>query len=131
MGHQETHMANATLSIPIRLKTREDRRYAERFRTAMPMRVDGQPGTTHDLSASGLSFRSKRAYAPGTFLDVVIEYLLDGERYPLECQAEVVRSVADVTGFTIGARLLPQAQVTPVSLGEERLSARPVLRSVG
>lgn len=121
-------MANASLSIPIQLKTREDRRYAERFEAAMPIRVDGQPGTTRDLSASGLSFHAKRPYAPGALLDVVIEYLLEGERYPLQCQAQVVRSVPDATGFTIGARLLPQPQVATVSLGEERLPGRPELR---
>jgi hypothetical protein len=130
MGHQEKHMANASLSIPVRLKTREDRRHAQRFNAAMPMRVDGQPGTTQDLSTSGLSFRAKRAYAPGTLLDVVIEYLLDGERYPLECQAEVVRCVHYASGFTIGARLLPQPQVTAVSFADERLPGRVVLRRV-
>ncbi|MBK6006570.1 PilZ domain-containing protein [Ramlibacter ginsenosidimutans] len=122
-------MANAIFSIPIRLKTREDRRYAERFEAAMPIRVDGQPGTTRDLSASGLSFHAKRPYAPGALLDVVIEYLLEGERYPLQCQAQVVRSVPDSTGFTIGARLLPHSEVTTVSLGEKRLPIGPALRS--
>lgn len=122
-------MANASLSIPIRLRTREDRRYAERFEAALPMRVDGQPGTTRDLSASGLSFHAKRPYAPGALLDVVIEYLLDGERYPLQCQAEVVRSVPHDHGYTIGARLLPQSHLSTVSLGEERLPGRSVLRS--
>jgi hypothetical protein len=131
MGHQEKPMANANLSIPIQLKTREDRRYADRFKAAMPMSVDGQPGTTQDLSASGVSFRAKRAYAPGTLLDVVIQYLIDGERYPLQCRAEVVRSVPDAIGFTIGARLLPQWQVTPMSVGGEPLPGRSVLRNVG
>lgn len=120
-------MANA-ISIPIQLKTREDRRCAERFEAAMPMRVDGQPGTTRDLSTSGLSFHAKRPYAPGALLDVVIEYLLDGERYPLQCQAQVVRSVPDATGFIIGAQLLLPTQLTRASLGEERLPSRPELR---
>lgn len=122
-------MANASLSIPIRLKTREDRRCADRFEVALPLRVNGQPATTRDLSSSGISFRAKRPYAQGALLDIVIEYLLEGVYYPMDCQAEVVRSVPDGNGFTIGAQLLPQPMRTPVSLGDESLPVRPVLHS--
>ncbi len=123
-------MADAGLTIPVHLQTRDDRRRAERFTASMPVSVDGQEATTQDLSTTGLSFHAEQAYAPGTLLDVVIEYLLDGHHYPLQCQAEVVRSVPEGDGFTIGARLLPQSQVTPVSLGDDDAAARPQLRSV-
>jgi hypothetical protein len=85
--------------IPVPLRARGERREAERFEAAMPVRVDGEAATTRDLSASGLSFLSERAYDPGARIEVVIEYLLDGQQYPLRCEAEVVRSVPAPGGF--------------------------------
>jgi hypothetical protein len=81
------------------------------------------------LSTTGLSFHADRHYEPGTLVEVVIEYLMDGHHYPLRCQAEVVRSVPDGDGFTIGARLTPQSQIAPVALGEDETAQRH-LRSV-
>jgi hypothetical protein len=118
-----------TISVPLR--SADERRQAERFNAAMPVSVDGQEGTTQDLSTTGLSFHAEHAYAAGTLVEVVIEYLLDGHRYPLRCQAEVVRSVPDGGGFTIGARLAPQSQIAPVVLGADAPEgARARLRSV-
>lgn len=117
-----------TISVPLR--TGAERREAERFQAAMPVSVDGREGTTNDLSTSGLSFHAEHAYAPGTRVEVVIEYLLDGHQYPLRCEAEVMRSTPDATGYTVGARLLPQSQIPAASLGDEDASARPHLRSV-
>lgn len=117
-----------TISVPLR--TRDERRAAERFHAAMPVRVDGREGTTQDLSTTGLSFRADRAYEPGARVEVVIEYLLDGHRYPLRCEAEVVRSVATADGFTIGARLAPQSQIVEVPAGDADASGPRHLRPV-
>lgn len=124
-------------TIPVSLGSHDDRRRAERFVAAMPVRVDGQEGTTQDLSTTGLSFHADRPYAPGTRVEVVIEYLLDGHQYPLRCEAEVVRSVQAADGYTIGARLTPQSQVVDVAAddlaaGDEAAGAAPRhLRSIG
>jgi hypothetical protein len=127
-------MAEPGLTISIPLRTPAERRQAERFAATMPVSIDGQQGTTHDLSTTGLSFHSDRAYEAGARIEVVIEYLLDGHQYPLRCEAEVVRSVpdGDGDGYTVGARLTPQSQIEPVPLGEETPagSARPQLRSI-
>ena len=112
-------------TIPVPLRTREERRRAERFAAAMPVRVDGHAATTQDLSSSGLSFLADRPYTPGSHVQVVIEYLLDGHQYPLRCEAEVVRSEPVEGGFRVGARLAPQSQLQEVRLG------RPHLRRVG
>jgi len=118
-----------TISIP--LHSGGDRRQAERFAAAMPVTVDGQQGTTQDLSTSGLAFHADRHYAPGAQVEVVIEYLLDGHHYPLRCLAEVVRSEPDGDGWSIGARLMPQSEIAPVALGEDPAAPpRPHLRSV-
>jgi hypothetical protein len=130
--HEEKPMAEHGLTISVPLRTPEDRRQAERFAAAMPVSVDGEQGTTQDLSTTGLSFHADHAYEPGTQVEVVIEYLLDGHQYPLRCQAEVVRSVPDADGFTIGARLAPQSQIAPVALGDEHAAENAArhLRSV-
>lgn len=119
--------------IAIPLKTRDERRGSDRFAAAMPVTVDGQQGVTCDLSASGLSFHAERPYEPGTLVDVVIEYLLDGHQYPLQCQAEVVRSEATHEGYRIGARLSPQSRLQEVPVGGReppRDRAGPTLRKV-
>lgn len=122
-------MADPVRTIPVPLRTRDERRRAERFAAAMPVSVDGLPGTTQDLSSTGLSFRSERPYELGSRVEVVIEYLLDGHQYPLRCEAEVMRSIADGDGYTIGARLAPQSATQAVSPGEPgggRAHLRPV-----
>jgi hypothetical protein len=112
------------LTIAIPLHTRDERRRGDRFVAAMPVSVDGHQGTTQDLSSTGLSFHADRHYEPGSRVDVVIEYLLDGHHYPLRCQAEVVRCQPAQDGYTIGARLAPQPQLQEVPVGEPGASAR-------
>lgn len=117
-------MAGEGPTIAIPLHTRDERRRDERFVAAMPVTVDGHPGTTQDLSSTGLSFQSDRQHEPGSRVDVVIEYLLDGHHYPLRCQAEVVRCQPAGDGYTIGARLAPQAHLQEVPVGEPDASRR-------
>jgi hypothetical protein len=107
-------MPDDGVTIPVPLRPRTDRREAERFGAAMPVSVDGEPATTQDLSASGLSFLSERTYEAGARVQVVIEYLLDGHHYPLRCEAEVVRSDPAEGGFRVGARLLPRPELVAV-----------------
>ena len=124
-------MPTEGVTIPVPLRSGDDRRRAERFAAAMPVSVDGCEGTTQDLSTSGLSFLSDRAYEPGARVEVVIEYLLDGHRYPLRCEAEVVRVESVGERFAIGARLVPQPQVQPVAVAPaESVAPERRLRSV-
>jgi len=110
--------------IPVPLRPSGERRAAERFGAVMPVSVDGAAASTRDLSASGLSFLSERPCQPGARVQVVIEYLLDGHRYPLHCEAEVVRSEATEGGFKVGARLLPKRQLEAVPV-ESAEAVRP------
>jgi hypothetical protein len=129
-------MPSEGLRIPITLKTHDERRRAERFIASMPVSVNGEEGTTNDLSITGLSFHAEHPYEPGARIDVVIEYLLDGHQYPLACQAEVVRSQPDGDGYTIGARLMAQSELVEVPVAEAPQEAaaaaatRPPLRRV-
>ncbi|MDB5861180.1 MAG: hypothetical protein JWQ76_4869 [Ramlibacter sp.] len=101
--------SDKAVTIPVQLHARSDsnRRGEERFVAAMPVHVDGAVATTQDLSTGGLSFVTDRSYELGARIQVVIEYLLDGHNYPLECEAEVMRVRAGPDGYTIGARLAP------------------------
>lgn len=121
-------MPGPTISVP--LQSRDERRQAERFVATMPVSIDGAEGTTRDLSARGLSFVADHPYEPGARIEVVIEYLLDGHNYPLRCEAEVVRVEPAEGGFRIGARLLPQPQLTEVQVdaADAELPASPVPR---
>lgn len=109
-------MASTGPTIPVLLRRRDERRQAERFVAAMPVTVDGHPGTTRDLSSSGLSFDSDRPYMPGARIAVVIDYLLDGHSYPLRCEAEVVRLQPTKDGYTVGARLTPESRLPEVAV---------------
>ena len=95
------------ISVPL---SASDRRGAERFIAELPVSVNGLEGTTNDLSATGLSFITDRLHAPGARIRVIVEYLLDGHQYPLECDAEVMRVDRVGEGYRIGARLSPQSQ---------------------
>jgi hypothetical protein len=128
--HEEKPMPATGITIHVPLHRREERRASERYVAAMPVQVDGREGITKDFSASGLSFVADRSYEVGTHIDVVIEYILDGHHYPLRCQAEVVRVEPAGDGFTIGARLMPEARLQDVPVGAIESAARP-LRSVG
>lgn len=120
-------MADDALKISVPLSTR-DRRGAERFIAEMPLSVDGLQGTTNDLSATGLSFVTDRSYEPGAHIQVIIEYLLDGHKYPLECEAEVVGVDRVAEGWRIGARLAPQSQLQEVAApaAEQPRHLRPI-----
>ena len=117
-------MAGEGPTIAIPLHTRDERRRGDRFVAAMPVTVDGHPGTTQDLSSTGLSFHADRHYEPGSRVDVVIEYLLDGHHYPLRCQAEVVRCQPAGGGYAVGARLAPQPHLQEVPVGEPQAAGR-------
>lgn len=121
-------MAATGVTIPVKLQRRE-RRGAERFVAAMPVRVDGAESTTQDLSTGGLSFVADRSYDVGATVEVVIEYILDGHHYPLRCQAEVVRVQPSGAAFLVGARLMPQLAPQDVPVGDPTAAAR--VRSIG
>lgn len=111
-------MAGEAHRIAVPLRARSDKRSSDRFVAEMPLTVDGQPGTTQDLSPSGLAFASDRPYELGAKVKVVIEYLLDGHNFPLECEAEVVRVQQGPGGYTIGARLTPEAKLLDLPLAD-------------
>jgi hypothetical protein len=84
----------------------EEKRGAERFEMELPLTVEGgKQGITRDMSVSGLSFTSREPYAVGERVELTVEYLLDGNNFPLRCEATVVRCDTLPGGFTVGVRL--------------------------
>lgn len=93
--------------VVVALRRREERRAAERFEMEVPVSLpSGHGAVTRDMSASGLAFTSRRAYAVGETLMLTVDYQLDGDSFPLRCEATVVRcEPSPGTGFLVGARL--------------------------
>lgn len=122
------HANSVTIQVP--LQRRAERRASDRFVAAMPVQVDGEEGTTRDLSAGGLSFIADHGHEVGARIEVVVEYILDGHHYPLRCQAEVVRVEPAGAAYLIGARLIPETRMQEVSAGGPERAAPP-LRRIG
>ena len=83
-----------------------DQRIAPRFAMALRLTVEGEEGSTHDMSATGLCFQSDRSYALGAVLELVLEFPDDRRVHPLRCEAEVVRADPVGDDFNIAVRLL-------------------------
>lgn len=83
-----------------------DHRAAQRFAMALRLKVEGDEGSTHDMSATGLCFQSTRSYALGAVLELVLEFPDARRVHPLRCEAEVVRCEAVGDDFNIAVRLL-------------------------
>ena len=83
---------------------RHDRR-EKRFRATFPVEVEGETGTTVDMSVSGISFESKRDYKVGDEIKVFVHVGRKNvsSRMRLECSARVVRVEATEKGSRIGA----------------------------
>lgn len=83
-----------------------EQRAAPRFAMALRLTVEGEEGSTHDLSATGLCFQSDRRYDTGARLELVLEFPGATRPHPLRCEAEVVRCDTVGDDFNIGVRLL-------------------------
>lgn len=65
----------------------EERRKGERYKLALPVRLNDGIGTTCDISTSGILFETERAYSIGD----TIRLFLNFEHETLQCEARVVR----------------------------------------
>lgn len=85
----------------------KETRGPERFGLGLPLTVDGaHVGVIRDLSSSGISFTSTKAYAVGDLVDLLIEHPAPGgDTVQLRAEATVVRAEPARDGYTIGAHL--------------------------
>jgi hypothetical protein len=83
-----------------------DQRSAARFDTAMPVRIDGAHGHTHDISTHGVCFDTHVRQTIGDLINFTLEYTLFGQRHHLLCEGKVVRVEEREEGVRVAARLL-------------------------
>jgi hypothetical protein len=113
----------AKFGVERRTSNRYDVRLQMHYRVSQRSGMDRSgTGTTHDMSSSGLSFRSRKPLPVGAHLEMVIEWPARYEDlYPIDLQATgfVVRSENGRTAVRVTSRkfrvLADQAQTIPAS----------------
>ena len=114
--------ANDPHVVPIPLQVRE-KRDGSRVEAAMPLVVDGRHTTTQNVSPEGIAFECELPRSVGERVHVVVEYLLDGAHFPLECEAEIVRVEPQGDRWLVGARLLLAPSVAHADVGQPSTEA--------
>jgi hypothetical protein len=120
----------ATPVIPLPLRRAAERRRDVRIAASMPLQVDGRAASTLDLSEHGLAFESESALREGDKVQLVVDYLLDGHHYPMQCEGEVVRVEPRGNRWLVAARLVAGAGLLtgplPADAGDAPRHLRPV-----
>ena len=112
----ESNAMAATPVIPLPLRRAAERRRDVRVAASMPLQVDGHAATTRDLSEHGLAFESDTALREGERVQLVVDYLLDGHHYPMQCEGEIVRVEPHGARYLVAARLVAgESMITPLS----------------
>jgi hypothetical protein len=91
-----------------------DQRTAARFDTAMPVRMEGRSGETHNISAQGIYFETDVHQRIGSLVNFTVEYTLYGQKHRLLCEGKVIRVEDHGNRVGIAARM-----VAPFFAGEE------------
>jgi acyl-coenzyme A thioesterase PaaI-like protein len=94
--------------------TAQDQRRADRFDVALPVRLAGGAGLTHNISAHGVSFESAVRPAVGSLVNFSVEFTLHGRPQRLRCEGKVLRVERRGDRYLVAARL-----VAPLFDGEE------------
>lgn len=66
-------------------------RGADRFDTELPVELEGIPGFTRNISASGIYFETETTREPGSNVNFTVEVNIRGRKLNLQCEGEVVR----------------------------------------
>jgi hypothetical protein len=83
-----------------------DQRAAIRFDTALPVRLAGATGETHNISAQGIYFETDVEQRPGELVNFTLEFTLYGHRQRLLCEGKVVRVERHGRRVGVAARLV-------------------------
>jgi hypothetical protein len=83
-----------------------DQREATRFDTALPLEMEGVPGFTRDVSATGIYFETDALQEIGPVVSFTMRYRLGGKLHELQCDARVVRVEAHGDRIGIAAKLM-------------------------
>jgi hypothetical protein len=80
-------------------------RSADRFGLVLPITMEGEEGSTHDLSATGVLLESPSAQDVGQHVALKLQYRARGQDRQIECSGEVVRVERAGDSFNIAVRL--------------------------
>jgi hypothetical protein len=80
-------------------------RSAERFGLALPITMEGEACSSHDISATGVLLESPAAPPLGAQVSLMLQYSADGRDFSLGCMGEVVRVERHGDNFNIAVRL--------------------------
>lgn len=80
-------------------------RSAERFGLALPITMEGEECSSHDISATGMLLETAAAPALGANVSLTLQYRAGGQDFDLDCSGEVVRVEQHGDSFNIAVRL--------------------------
>ena len=80
-------------------------RSAERFGLALPITMEGEECSSHDISATGVLLEASQAPALGASVALTLQYRCDGREFSLDCRGEVVRVERHGENYNIAVRL--------------------------
>jgi hypothetical protein len=80
-------------------------RSAERFGLALPITMEGEECSSHDISATGVLLESPAAPPLGAQVSLMLQYRAEGRDFSLGCTGEVVRVERHGDNYNIAVRL--------------------------
>lgn len=80
-------------------------RSADRYGLVLPITMEGEEGSTQDLSATGVLVESDTAPSVGSKVELTLQYPWRGRQHQLACGGEVVRVERHGDSFNIAVRL--------------------------
>jgi hypothetical protein len=66
-------------------------RASDRFVSELPIEINGTPGVTRNISATGVYFETSLDPIPGSKVSFAVEVTVNGEALKMVCSGEVVR----------------------------------------
>jgi hypothetical protein len=80
-------------------------RSSDRFGLVLPITLEGEEGSTHDVSATGILLELHAAPPVGSDVALMLQYEAGGVEHQLACRGEVIRVEPHGDSFNIAVRL--------------------------
>jgi hypothetical protein len=80
-------------------------RSADRFGVALPITMEGEECSCHDISATGVLLESERAAELGANVALSLQYVAEGRPFTIDCRGQVVRVERHGENYNIAVRL--------------------------
>ena len=84
---------------------RLDGRSAQRVDVEIPVMIGNDEAATQNLSSTGMLIEASSAPEIGARVDMMLQYLVNGQDFALRCHGEVVRVQQRGNGYTVAVRL--------------------------